>query len=570
MPTNRDRDSALNAAADAPRRILIVGGVAGGASCAARLRRLDESCEIVVFDRGPYVAFANCGLPYYVGNVIADERSLLVSSPQMFRERFNVAVRTDTDVLSIDRAASTITVRDLKSGESRVEHYDGLVLSPGAAPIRPALPGIDLPGVFAVRNIPDSRRIRAWIDERQAKHAVIIGGGFIGLEMVENLVHRGLSVTVLEQLPQVMPPLDPEVAAPLMDHLRAKGVQLHLGDGLARIDRQDDGRLSVVAESGAQLPADLVILAIGVKPENGLAAAAGLAIGARGGIVVDHQMKTSDPKIWAVGDVVEVQDVVTGQETVLPLAGPANRQGRVAAESIAGRTTNFRGIQATAVVGVLGLTVASTGASEKGLRRASVSSFEKVYLHPGHHAGYYPGAQPIHLKLIFSVPDGRILGAQAVGSEGVEKRIDVIATAIQFGGTVHDLAEAEMCYAPQFGAAKDPVNVAGMLAENVLNGDMPVADWRQVHTTDALLVDVREPLEFAAGHIPRAINLPLTQMRDRYVELPIGREIWVSCGVGQRAYFATRFLAQHGYQARNLSGGYATYRAFASMGLGSP
>ena len=546
------------------RRILIVGGVAGGASCAARLRRLDESVEIAVFDRGPYVAFANCGLPYFVGDVIADEKHLLVASPQRFRERFNVEVHTNSDVTGIDRDARTIAVRDLHTGISRTERYDALVLSPGAGPIRPPLPGVDRPGVFALRNIPDSRRIRSWITERSATTAVIIGGGFIGLEMVENLVHRGLSVTVLEKLPQVMPPLDPEVAVPLMEHLIAKGVQLHLGDGLARIDEGADGRLIVIAESGASFPADIVILAIGVRPETGLAKAAGLEIGSRGGIVVDAQMRTSDPRIWAVGDVVEVPDVMTGQSTVLPLAGPANREGRVAAESIAGRATQFRGIQATAVVGVLGLTVASTGASEKGLRRAGVTNFEKVYLHPGHHAGYFPGARPIHLKLLFSVPDGRILGAQAIGLEGVEKRIDVIATAIQFRGTVHDLAEAELCYAPQFGAAKDPVNVAGMLAENVLNGDMPVADWLALDRTDALLVDVREPDEFADGHIPNAINLPLSQMRDRYAELPPTREIWTCCGVGQRAYFATRFLAQHGYRSRNLPGGYATYQAFIS------
>jgi NADPH-dependent 2,4-dienoyl-CoA reductase/sulfur reductase-like enzyme/rhodanese-related sulfurtransferase len=551
---------------DRARRILIVGGVAGGASCAARLRRLDESVEIVIFDRGPYVAFANCGLPYFVGDVIADERNLLVASPEMFRERFNIDVHTNTNVIGIDRSARTIDVRDLHTGNSRTERYDALVLSPGAAPIRPSLPGVDRPGVFAVRNIPDSRRIRSWIADRRASTAVIVGGGFIGLEMVENLIHRGLSVTVLEKLPQVMPPLDPEVAVTLMEHLIARGVHLRLGDGLARIDEGVDGRLIVVAESGATLPADLVILAIGVRPETELAKAAGLPIGARGGIVVDEQMRTSDPHIWAVGDVVEVPDVLTGQDTVLPLAGPANRQGRVAAESIAGRATHFRGIQATAVVGVLGLTVASTGASEKGLRRAGVTSFEKVYLHPGHHAGYYPGASPIHLKLLFSVPDGRILGAQAIGLEGVEKRIDVIATTIQFRGTVHDLAEVELCYAPQFGAAKDPVNLAGMLAENVLNGDMPVADWRELDRTDALLVDVREPDEFACGHIPNAINLPLSQMRDRYAALPANRDIWTCCGVGQRAYFAARFLAQHGYRSRNLSGGYTTYLAFCAAG----
>jgi NADPH-dependent 2,4-dienoyl-CoA reductase/sulfur reductase-like enzyme/rhodanese-related sulfurtransferase len=541
--------------------VLVVGGVAGGASCAARLRRLDESPEIVVFDRGPFVSFANCGLPFYVGDVIEDERALLMASPELFRERFNIRVFTDTEVTRIDRGASTITVRDLKTGVERVEHYDALVLAPGAAPIRPPLPGVDRAGVFAVRSIPDSRAIRAWITDRHARTAVVIGGGFIGLEMAENLVKRGLAVTIVEKLRQVMPPLDPEMAAPIQAHLTTEGVTLCLGDGLAAIDDDPGAGLAVVTESGARLPADLVILAIGVRPEIGLARDAGLSIGARGGLVVDDQMRTSDPRIWAVGDAVEVPDVVTGQETVLPLAGPANRQGRVAAESIAGRATRFRGVQATAVVGVLGLTVASTGASEKGLKRAGVTNVQTVYLHPGHHAGYYPGARPIHLKLLFSTPDGRILGAQAVGHEGVEKRIDVLATAIQFGGTVHDLAEAELCYAPQFGAAKDPVNLAGMLAQNVLNGDMPVARWGELGHTDALVLDVREPSEYAAGHIPAALNIPLSELRRRYEELPTQRDIWICCGVGQRAYYATRFLAQHGYRAWNLPGGYATYVA---------
>ncbi len=552
------------------KRILIVGGVAGGASCAARLRRLDEDAEIVLLDRGPHVSFANCGLPYFVGDVIADERKLLVASAALFRERFDIEVRTRHEVVAIDRARRTIRVRDLDAHGGPREYdeaYDALVLSPGAAPIRPPLPGIDLPGIFAVRTIADSVRIRGWIAERRPARALVIGGGFIGLEMAENLAHRGLRTTVLEKLAQVMPPLDPEIAEPVAAHLADHDVTLHLGDGLAGFERGAGTEVVAVTESDARFPADLVILAIGVRPETELARACGLPLGTRGGIAVDAQMRTADPYIWAVGDAVEIRDVVTGQETILPLAGPANRQGRVAADSICGRPRGFRGVQATAVVGVFGLTVACTGASEKGLRRAGVGAFEKVYLHPGHHAAYYPGAKPIHLKLLFGVPDGRILGAQAVGLEGVEKRIDVIAMAIQMGATVHDLAEAELCYAPQFGGAKDPVNLAGMIAANHLDGLMPLADWTAIAAGETLVVDVRERDEYAAGHLPGARNVPLSELRSRRHELPCDRPLALYCGVGQRAYYATRFLLQHGYRAANLSGGYATYRALRDAGL---
>jgi NADPH-dependent 2,4-dienoyl-CoA reductase/sulfur reductase-like enzyme/rhodanese-related sulfurtransferase len=428
------------------------------------------------------------------------------------------------------------------------------------------MPGIDLPGIFAVRTIPDSVRIRSWIDERKPERALVVGGGFIGLEMAENLAHRGLTVTVLEKLPQVMPPLDPEMAEAVRTHLVSRGVEVRLGDGLARFEAAGD-RIVAVTESGARIAAGLVILAIGVRPETGLAVAAGLPLGPRGGILVDEQMRTADPNVFAVGDAVEVRDVVTGQEVVLPLAGPANRQGRIAADAICGRPSTFRGVQATAVVGVFGLTVASTGASEKGLRRAGVTAFERVYLHPGHHAGYYPGAKPIHLKLLFHVPDGRVLGAQAVGLEGVEKRIDVIAMAIQMRGTVRDLAEAELCYAPQFGGAKDPVNLAGMVAVNHLDGDMPLAEWTRLGVEDTVVVDVRDPNEFAAGHVPGAVNVPLTELRRRQRELPRDRPLALCCGVGQRAYYAVRFLAQRGYTVANLSGGYETYRALCAAGL---
>lgn len=551
------------------KRVLIVGGVAGGASCAARLRRLDESAEIVIFDRGPFVSFANCGLPYFVGKVIADQRKLLVASSDLFRDRFNIQVHTRHEVTAIDRTRRSVRVRDLEStgeGGERDEKYDALVLSPGAAPIRPPLPGIDLPGIFAVRTIPDSVRIRTWIEERRPRRALVVGGGFIGLEMAENLAHRGMEVTILEKLPQVMPPIDPEMAYWVQEHLAARGVTVRLGDGVAGFEA-DGEALAVLTESGVRVPTDLVILSIGVRPEVELARQCDLALGPRGGILVDDTMRTADAHIWAVGDAVEVRDVLTGQELIVPLAGPANRQGRIAAESIAGRQRLFRGVQATAVVGVFGLTVACTGASEKGLRRGGVTSFEKVYLHPGHHAGYYPGAKPIHLKLLFNVPDGRILGAQAVGLEGVDKRVDVIAAAIQQGGTVYDLAEAELCYAPQFGGAKDPVNLAGMVAVNYLAGDMPLAAWEHLGQNGQLLVDVREPDEYAAGHMAGALHLPLSQLRRRYEELPKDRPIALCCAVGQRAYYATRFLRQHGYAAATLSGGYTTYQALRAAGV---
>ena len=542
-----------------PKRVLIVGGVAGGASCAARLRRLDEQAEIIIFDRGPYVSFANCGLPFFVGDVITDERKLLVASAELFRDRFNIQVRTGHKALAIDRERHLLTVRNLATGEIQEEPYDALVLSPGATAIRPPIPGIDLPGIFSVRTIPDSRRVRAWITDHQAKSALIVGGGFIGLEMAENLVHRGLTVTVVEKAAQLMPPLDPEVAAPVRDRLTQHGVAVRLGDAITAF-HAGDGTLRATTEQGAELQADLVILAIGVRPETGLAKDAGLILGTSGGIAVDAGMRTSDPAIWAVGDAVESTEIVTGLKLVIPLAGPANRQGRVAADAIAGREATFRGVQATSVCGAFGLTIAATGASEKLLLRAGITDYAKVYLHPGHHVGYYPGAKPIHLKVLYRPSDGRILGAQAIGEEGVEKRIDVISMAIQLGGTMEDLAEAELCYAPQFGAAKDPVNLAGFIAGNQRSGDAPLAAWEHLGTHGHAVLDVREPGETAQGTLPEAILIPLHQLRTRWRELPANRPIDVLCAAGQRAYYAVRLLRQHGLDARTLSGGWSTWK----------
>ncbi|MEI8312894.1 MAG: FAD-dependent oxidoreductase, partial [Verrucomicrobiota bacterium] len=475
-----------------------------------------------------------------------------------FRDRFNIEVRTEHEVVAIDREAREVEVKERASGRTYRERYDALVLSPGAAAVRPPLPGIDLPGIFVVRTIPDSRQIRAWIDEKSAKSAVIVGGGFIGLEMAENLVHRGLSVTVVEMLDQVMPPLDPEMARPVQEHLEKHGIKVALGDGVAGFDARE-GQISVKTKSGAEHSGDIVILAIGVRPETALAKTAGLELGARGGIRVSEQMRTDDPNIWAVGDAVEVKDVVTGEWTLIPLAGPANRQGRIAADVICGRDSKFRGVQGTAICGLFDLAVASTGASEKSLLRAGITDYEKVYLHPANHVGYYPGAKPINLKLLFRKSDGRILGAQAVGEAGVDRRIDVIAAAIQFGGTVFDLEESELCYAPQFGGAKDPVNYAGMIAANSLRGDQPLAAWKELLPGNAILVDVRDPDEFEEGHIPGAINLPLNDLRARLNELPRDRELWLYCRVGQRGYYAARLLMQHGFQVKNLPGGYLTY-----------
>ena len=551
-------------------KVVIVGGVAGGASCAARLRRLDEKAEILMVERGPYVSYANCGLPYHVGGVIEKESSLLVFTDQMFRAMFAIDARTNTEAISISPKKKTVELKNHATGEVTTEKYDKLVLSPGAAPIRRPLPGIDLPGIFSVRTVPDAREIREWIERgsspmaeeqtssafqpmQKVRRAVVIGGGYIGLEMAENLVHRGLEVTLVEMLDQVMAPLDPECARLVERHLEKHGVQLALGDAVAGFKQTANGSLEVGTKSGKTYPADIVILAIGVRPETQLAKAAGIEIGQRGGIRVDEHMRTSDPDIFAVGDAVEVKDFVTGEWSLIPLAGPANRQGRIAADVIAGRDSRFRGTQGTSVIGVFGATVATTGANEKLLNRLGQKDFEKVYIFPNSHAGYYPGAKTIVLKVIFRKSDGRLLGAQALGQDGVEKRIDALAMAIQMGATVYDLEEAELCYAPPFGSAKDPVNFAGMVPADVLRGDMPLCHWGSLDKE--FLLDVRNPPELAVESVPGAVNIPLPQLRARLGELPRDREICVICRSAGRAYFATRVLQQNGFKARTISGG---------------
>jgi NADPH-dependent 2,4-dienoyl-CoA reductase/sulfur reductase-like enzyme/rhodanese-related sulfurtransferase len=559
-------------------KVIIVGGVAGGASCAARLRRLDEQAEILVVERGPHISYANCGLPYYVGGVIPRESKLVLADAALFRAQLNVEVRTLCEAVSIDPEAKTVQLRGVVTGEASTEAYDKLVLSPGATPIRPPLPGIDLPGIFIVRTVPDVRAIREWMEGHvsdpsgmdtytgyqtvvPARRAVVVGGGFIGLEMAENLVHLGLDVTLVQRGPQLMSPMDPEMARYVERHVARNGVRLALDENVTGFRQAAGSSLEVLTESGRAIPADIVVMGIGVRPEIGLARTAGLAIGERGGILVDDQMRTSVPDILAVGDAIEVRDYVTGAQSHVALAGPANRQGRIAAEVIAGRDARFRGTQGTAIVGLFGGAAAWTGASEKTLRRSGDTDYEKVYIYPNSHAGYYPGAQYLATKILFRKSDGRLLGAQAVGLDGVDKRIDAFAIALQLGATVYDLEEAELTYAPQFGSAKSPLNFAGMVAADVLRGDMPVAHWDDEHP---FLLDVRQPAELAIEHVPGVVNIPLPELRGRLDELPSDREIHVVCRSGQRAYYATRILLQNGYDARTVSGGMLSHATLSA------
>ena len=529
-------------------------------------------------ERGPYVSFANCGLPYHVGGVIEHESDLLVASPQVFRGHFGVDCRTGCEAIGISPGEKTVQLRDVASGGVSTESYDKLVLSPGAPSVRPPLPGIDLPGIFAVRTVPDAREIREWIERgtsflagmekysgfqtvRPARHAVVVGAGFIGLEMAENLVNRGFDVTVVELADQVLAPLDREYGRIVEDFLERHGVHVALGDGVAGFEQSEDQTLTVSTQSGKRYPADLVILALGVRPDTTLARMAGIEIGEHGGIRVDEQMRTSDPDIFAVGDAVEVRDFVTGQWSLIALAGPANRQARIAADVIAGRDSRFRGTQGTSVVELFGSVVAWTGANEKTLESLGDSDFEKIYIYPNSHAGYYPGAKPIAMKVIFRKSDGRVLGAQAVGEDGVDKRISELALAIQMRATVYDLEECELCYSPPVGGAKDPINFAGMVASGVLRGDMPVTHWDSAR--DGFLLDVREKVELAVERVPEAVNIPLGELRARLDELPRDHEIGVICRSGQRAYYATRILLQNGFEARVISGGMLSHAILA-------
>ncbi len=566
-------------------KVIIVGGVAGGASCAARLRRLDEKAEILMVERGPYVSYANCGLPYHVSGVIPKESSLLVASEQLFHAHFAIDARTNCEAISISPKKKTVDLRNVITGAVTTESYDKLVLSPGAPSIRPALPGIDLPGIFHVRTVLDARTIREWVEGgttfltgmfnysgiqmvKPVRHAVVIGGGFIGLEMAENLVHLGFDVTLVEMLDQVLAPLDREIANLIEGHLTRHGVHLALNDGVAGFTQLDGRALEVQTKSGKKYPADIVILSLGVRPDTTLAKMAGLEIGERGGIRVDEHMRTSDPDIFAVGDAVEVKDFGTGQWSLVALAGPANRQGRIAADVIAGRDSRYRGTQGTSIIGLFGGAAAWTGVSEKTLKRLGDADYEKIYLFPNSHAGYYPCAKMLGMKFIFRKSNGRVLGAQALGEDGpaVDKRISALAMAIQMGATIYDLEESELCYAPQFGSAKDPVNFAGMVAADVLRGDMVLTHWDSAD--HAFLLDVREPAELVVECVPDAVNIPLGQLRSRLGELPCNREIHVICCSGQRGYYATRVLLQNRFKARNISGGMLS-RAMLTVDLKS-
>lgn len=571
-----------------PLKVLIVGGVAGGATAAARLRRLDEATEIIVFEKGEYISYANCGLPYYIGDVIRKKEKLIIQTPENMRERFNIDVRVNSEVIRIDRKNKTVDVLDKSNNEIYTESYDRLILSPGAEPVKPKLSGVDGQRIFTLRDIPDTYKIKDFIDKHKPKHAVIVGAGFIGLEMAENLHERGLDVAIVELSDHVIGPLDSDMAAFVHQYLRSKGIRLYLKNGVREFIPEGEA-VSVKLSDGRLLYADLVILAVGVRPNVKLASEAGLELGKSGGILVNEYMQTSDPDIYAVGDVVEVQDILgtvlkkekyteavpdnrggqlhtgpalTEKTVLIPLAGPANKQGRIAADNICGRSIKYRGTQGTSIVKIFDLTVALTGANEKQLKEMGID-YEKSFTYSLSHAGYYPGSTPMTIKLLLAKNDGKIFGAQIVGYDGVDKRIDIIAVAIRAGMTVFDLQELELSYAPPFSSAKDPVNIAGFVASNLLKGDVSTFQWDEISDldrTEVLLVDVRTKMEFGLGTIDGAINIPLDELRKRIDELPGDKSIHVFCQVGLRGYIAARMLMGKGFASvKNLNGGYLVY-----------
>jgi NADPH-dependent 2,4-dienoyl-CoA reductase/sulfur reductase-like enzyme/rhodanese-related sulfurtransferase len=550
-------------------KLVIVGGVAGGASAAARARRLDEHAEIVLLERGPDLSFANCGLPYYLGGEITDRAKLLVTPLERLRQRYKLDARPLSEVTSIDIKKHEVEIRNLATGTMSRERFDKLILSPGAAPRMPGIPGQDLPGVHSLRSLQDADRIMTRL-HAGVKHAVIMGGGFIGLEMAECLAHRGVGVTLIERNPQVLMALDAEIARPVADELATRGVNVLTQRKVTGI-HSIHGLLRVTMEGGESIDAGLVVIGIGVTPESDLAQKAGLALGKSGGIKVDRHMRTSHPDIYAVGDAVETPNIVTGEHAVVALGGPANRQGRIAAAHAMGRAeslldSSYRGSQGTAIVRVFGRTAGCTGASERMLKRLNIA-YKTATVHPAHHAGYYPGAEGMTLKVVFAPDDGRILGAQAVGGAGVDKRLDVLAMAIQGKMTVYDLEEAELCYAPPFGSAKDPVNMAGFVASGLLRGDHPQVTAAELHNliathTAPMLIDVRTESEFQRGTVPGAINIPVDDLRLRMGEvktMAASGQVVVFCQVGMRGYLATRIMLQHGIEVLNLSGGYTSW-----------
>lgn len=543
-------------------KVLIVGGVAGGASAAARLRRNDEHAQIILFERGEYISFANCGLPYYIGDVITDKAKLTLQTPKSFHERFNVEVRTGSEVAAIDRQSKKVTVKRADDGSVYEESYDKLILSPGAEPIRPRLPGFDGKRVFTLRSIPDTYAIKEFCDKNAPESAVIIGGGYIGIEIAENLQKLGIKITIVELTGHIIPPIDGDTAAELHNHLRSKGIRLLLNTGVSAIEETDGGLIFRLSQ-GSPITADFAVLAAGVAPESRLAKNAGLAVGLRGTIVVDEHMQTGDGDIYAVGDAVQVNDSVSGKPAFIPLASPANKQGRIAADNICGENEKYDGSQGSSVLKVFDLTLAATGLSETALKADGIA-YLKSYTYSPSNASYYPGGLPISIKLLFSPDGGRILGAQAVGYSGVDKRIDVIATVLRLGGTVSDLTRLELCYAPPFSSTKDPVNMAGYTAENILKNKFTPFYPENVGGIDpqkSLLLDVRTKEEFEAGTIPGAVNMPLDGLRKELSSLPRDREIDVFCQIGLRGYIASRILLQNGFaDVKNLSGGYRLWK----------